>query len=422
MKAATISTFVVLGSMLLLVESLYAGTVVTHRSAQRNYECTNHLGNVLETVSDKKTVAGSSAATQTPNAVVSSQSDYYPFGSPMHDRTAQSSGYRFGFNGMEQDPEAKGAGNHYDFKARMYDPRVGRMISIDPVAHPHQSPFAAFDNNPPNIIDPTGRSGEATVDHDSKRVTVKSHMVFYGGKANKRNARKVSASMQDAWNEPNATVEIDGEQYAVDFEVTWEVVRGSKNIQERIENNGDNTLNNFVRIERIRPIKVSAERAEKVMGPRVRHISSSFKMDHSGEQSVGGNHGFINLYDAKDVTTFAHEFGHSLGWMQLEGGETTSHDGLGYLDDNGKRAPGIMTHRTTSTDAPQTDFGMETGFDDSYLKAGRINPKLRKVTTRDVRQLNINWAALKDQDTIKFGSATNSMVDKIGNDIEPGEE
>lgn len=43
------------------------------------------------------------------------------------------SGYRFGFNGMERDDEAKGEGNSYDFGARIYDSRLGRWFSIDPL-------------------------------------------------------------------------------------------------------------------------------------------------------------------------------------------------------------------------------------------------------------------------------------------------
>src|SRR5690606_37327678 len=40
--------------------------------------------------------------------------------------------YRYGFNGMEKDDEVKGKGNHVDFGARGYDPRLGRWLSVDP--------------------------------------------------------------------------------------------------------------------------------------------------------------------------------------------------------------------------------------------------------------------------------------------------
>ncbi|MEN9303960.1 MAG: hypothetical protein RL264_2389 [Bacteroidota bacterium] len=42
-------------------------------------------------------------------------------------------GYRDGYQGSEKDDEMKGSGNSYDFGARIYDSRVGRWWSMDPV-------------------------------------------------------------------------------------------------------------------------------------------------------------------------------------------------------------------------------------------------------------------------------------------------
>jgi RHS repeat-associated protein len=71
----------------------------------------------------------------------------------------QGDGYRYGFNGMEKDDEVKGTGNSYDFGARMYDSRVGRWLSTDPLAHkyPTMSPFVFCANNPIIYVDPDGR-------------------------------------------------------------------------------------------------------------------------------------------------------------------------------------------------------------------------------------------------------------------------
>jgi len=44
-----------------------------------------------------------------------------------------SNGYRYGFNGMEEDNEIKNIkGSSLDFGARMYDSRLGRWLSLDP--------------------------------------------------------------------------------------------------------------------------------------------------------------------------------------------------------------------------------------------------------------------------------------------------
>lgn len=185
----------------------------------RTYELTNHLGNVLATISDKK-VGVDSSGDQVVDyyvAEVSSAQDYYPFGMLMPGRTSRdattrfvvsdsvaagqpvqqdltvstragnvptqyratrcvtldvnfSSGvndnflayidpsraspqdiapgayysggegdaraqgvYRYGFNGKENDNEVKGSGNQYDYGFRIYDPRIGRFLSTDPL-------------------------------------------------------------------------------------------------------------------------------------------------------------------------------------------------------------------------------------------------------------------------------------------------
>ena len=84
-------------------------------------------------------------------------SDYSPFGVELDGRTV-SGGYRFGFNGKEKTDEISGEGNSYDFGARMLDPKIGRWLSIDPMARkqPEQSPFKAFLNCPLVYIDPNG--------------------------------------------------------------------------------------------------------------------------------------------------------------------------------------------------------------------------------------------------------------------------
>jgi len=73
--------------------------------------------------------------------------------------TTCTTGYRFSFNGMEKDDEVKGVGNSLDFGARIYDPRLGRWLSLDPLAkkYPNSSPYSAFADNPIVIVDKDGK-------------------------------------------------------------------------------------------------------------------------------------------------------------------------------------------------------------------------------------------------------------------------
>ncbi|MBU3661373.1 MAG: hypothetical protein FGM14_16005 [Flavobacteriales bacterium] len=101
-------------------------------------------------------------------AVSRNYTDYFPCACPPFWRSMEISSrtsvgtYRYGYNGMEQDPEAKGEGNSYTTEFRQYDPRLGRWLSLDPLMamFTWQSPYCAFDNNPILYKDPSGLKSE----------------------------------------------------------------------------------------------------------------------------------------------------------------------------------------------------------------------------------------------------------------------
>lgn len=67
-------------------------------------------------------------------------------------------GYRYAFNGKEQDPSWNGVGNMYDYGFRIYDPRIARFSSVDPLTHsfPYWSPYQFAANTPIMAIDLDG--------------------------------------------------------------------------------------------------------------------------------------------------------------------------------------------------------------------------------------------------------------------------
>ncbi len=128
----------------------------------RNFELTNHLGNVMATISDNRTTVMNGSNLDYYKAIVITANDYYPFGMIMIGRNYNNGtavDYRFGFNGKENDNEVKGEGNQIDFGARAYDPRIGRWLSLDPLQakYPSLSPYNFTANSPIRFVDPDGK-------------------------------------------------------------------------------------------------------------------------------------------------------------------------------------------------------------------------------------------------------------------------
>jgi RHS repeat-associated protein len=122
------------------------------------FELSNHLGNILATITDKKLqVSLNTTSTAYFEADVQTVQDYYAFGMQMPGRKL-SGGYRFGFNGKENDNEVKGEGNEINFGGRVYDSRLGKFLSIDPMArsYPGESNYIFAGNSPLQFTDYNG--------------------------------------------------------------------------------------------------------------------------------------------------------------------------------------------------------------------------------------------------------------------------
>lgn len=125
-------------------DSLLAGS--------HTYELTNHLSNVLAVISDKKIGVASesdSSLTKYYAAEVLNVQDYYAFGMLMPGRNYPGE-YRYGFNGKENDNEVKGIGNQQDYGLRIYDLRLGKFLSVDPISkdYPELTPYQFASNSP----------------------------------------------------------------------------------------------------------------------------------------------------------------------------------------------------------------------------------------------------------------------------------
>ena len=68
------------------------------------------------------------------------------------------SSYRYGFNGKENDNEVKDEGNQQDYGMRIYDPRLGRFLSVDPLTREYAfyTPYQFAGNKPIMAVDLDG--------------------------------------------------------------------------------------------------------------------------------------------------------------------------------------------------------------------------------------------------------------------------
>jgi RHS repeat-associated protein len=141
---------------------------ISYTSNFRNYELTNHLGNVLSTIKDEKQQidANNDGIVDYYEPIVITSNDYYPFGMVMPNRSFSLGGsnYRFGFNGQEKDDEVYGKGNLMTAQFWEYDTRLGRRWNLDPKPNPSISNYACFANNPILNTDVKGDTLNVTTD------------------------------------------------------------------------------------------------------------------------------------------------------------------------------------------------------------------------------------------------------------------
>ena len=148
-----------------------------------------------------------------------------------------------------------------------------------------------MDNDPINIIDPTGMVGEPVIDKKNKTIIFKANVYLYGNIDSKKMNQVLAGakkSFDENVNGKTFKTQYNGEEYTVSFNVKLITISesGAKNLAK----NNTSLENNFVRVEDV---------------PR-----TSF-------MAVGGNSGVWTTNDIigkdKNSTTVIHEFFHSLG-------------------------------------------------------------------------------------------------------------
>jgi RHS repeat-associated protein len=151
----------------------------------KQYEESNHLGNVLAVVSDKKLPHDDDIDGNTDrfSAEILSSNDYSPFGMLLNNRHFSSDKYRYGFNGKEKDDEMHDVeGGWQDYGMRMYDPRICRFPSVDPIAkqYPELTPYQFAGNTPIQATDLDGLEPRH-IDPDHEDITLGRNVPLVSG-------------------------------------------------------------------------------------------------------------------------------------------------------------------------------------------------------------------------------------------------
>lgn len=158
----------------------------------------NHLGNVLVTISDKKighTTDGTTVDYFNPEVVTAN--DYYPGGMLMPGRKYQqgTASYRYSINGQEKERELNENITTAEFWE--YDSRIVRRWNIDPKPNISISPYNCFAGNPIRFSDMYGDS------------VILGNLYDKDAKGNYKNTNEISAFELFAKTK-------DGEKYILD--------------------------------------------------------------------------------------------------------------------------------------------------------------------------------------------------------------
>ncbi len=196
--------------------------------------------------------------------------------------------YRFGFNGMEKDDEIKGVENSYDYGARIYDPRLGKWLSLDPLQakYPNLSPYNYTANSPLIYRDVDGKDYELVIDHKTKTITIVATYYVPEGDAEAKAAASAGVAV---WNAASGVYEykVGDETYTINFSLSV------KEVKDPIAAaNADASGNSYV----ISDLLVKPGEKEGEM--------------HNGN-TTDGKH--IAVRRSRAEATDPHEIGHSLG-------------------------------------------------------------------------------------------------------------
>ncbi|AEE49135.1 RHS repeat domain-containing protein [Haliscomenobacter hydrossis] len=180
-------------------------------SIRYEYSLRDHLGNTRLTFTDRNTNGIVDITNNPTTSDILQENHYYPFGMGyegpwlMNDAARDT---KYTYNGKEMNDDF--GLNLMDFKARWYDPNIGRWNVIDPHSdrYLNLSGYASMANNPIRIIDPDGKDLIVVNkrNEELRRVEASGEDRHY--KVNQKAFNKASASFMNGRKDYNTLLSI----------------------------------------------------------------------------------------------------------------------------------------------------------------------------------------------------------------------
>ena len=324
----------------------------TEINANKDIELTGNEANLVAyyKFNDGSGQIATDQSSTTNNAVLGSSNTAYtddPTWVKVNHAITSVSSYRYGFNGMEKDDSIKGEGNSLDFGARIYDPRLGRFLSLDPLQtkYPDISPYHFSGNSPLRFVDFDGKDFGVKINHTSKTIIIVANIYTTSERAYKQAVRAAAK-----WNNKSTTTG----GYTTTFElkvkkpavVTVEEVITTYGEVDFFKKSGKLKKTLYGRYERGMIRQKAFESASKD------DIGNSFAGNngikshpirgggnYTAGQTINGKHADMNTHVTEGdqgvvVGLVAHEFGHFFG-LDDKDGDDDGHNDTYYPGDGG---------------------------------------------------------------------------------------
>ncbi|OJW31015.1 MAG: hypothetical protein BGO54_07585 [Sphingobacteriales bacterium 46-32] len=265
---------------------------------------------MLATINDKKlaTDDGNGEVAYYEADVVTA-SDYYPFGMIMPGRKyAASELYRYGFNGKENDNEVKGEGGQQDYGMRIYDPRLGKFLSVDPLTKSYSmlTPYQFASNSPIASIDLDGLEGLVATGMPSSIDGRPTGMVLTVNEATKVNRNAVIFAFKSIFSEelPKKFIDHYANANGAPYKLTLDEVKSLNVVKVGIMGMTETDVNKFAELTK----RVGFRDKGK------KHIINLNNYSIQGGSMIGGTLGRFTIelegvltYDKDDKTKWIFE-------------------------------------------------------------------------------------------------------------------